>query len=202
LVGSTENYFGSYATPESFFERALTVEHLQHGISSGVDIAVCQTELPCVYYNQHLEAATVPELPHAWLVNTGKPEVSTGVCVQAVKTHFQNSGLIHRFEEVTLGLIQALMEMEDEKSLSPLIAENHRLLCQIGVVPEKIRRFIQQIESLGGAGKLCGAGSTQGENGGVAWVMGASERILPILSQFGYSYEPLRCAHHISSAID
>ena len=200
LFRALENYFGSYSSPEAFFERAVMIEHLQHGISSGVDIAVCQTEFPCIYYNGRLEAVSLPELQHTWLVNTGRPEVSTGACVQAVKTHFQETRLVHRFEEVTLELIQALTN-GDEKSVAHMISENHRLLCQIGVVPEKIRRFVQQIESLGGSAKLCGAGATQGEQGGVAWVLGNPERILPVIEQFGYLYEPLRCAHHFASSM-
>lgn len=197
LFRALENYFASYSTPQAFFEQALMVEHLQHGISSGVDIAVCQTELPCLYDQESLEEVYVPEMNNAWLVHTGKPEVSTGTCVQAVKTHFQNSSLVERFKEVTVSLVQALGE--DEKKLFELVAENHRLLCQIGVVPEKIRRFVQQIESLGGAAKLCGAGSTQGDKGGIAFVLGNPERIQPVLNQFGYSYEPLRCAHHVAA---
>lgn len=200
LWRALENYFGSYAAPEAFFKRAVSVEHLQHGVSSGVDIAVCQTEFPCLYYQERLEALDLPEFHHAWLVHTGRPEVSTGACVESVKKHFQNPDLVKRFEEVTLRLAKALME-DDEKNLIHAVSDNHRLLCQIGVVPEKIRRFIQQVESLGGAGKICGAGAIQGDNGGVAWVVGLPEKVLPVLEHFGYSYEPLRCAHHVASSV-
>ena len=48
-----------------------------------------------------------------------------------------------------------------------LIRANHRLLTRIGVVPAALIRFAEQIEQLGGAAKVCGAGAVSGDAGGL-----------------------------------
>jgi hypothetical protein len=61
---------------------------------------------------------------------------------------------------------------EDAVLLWNSVRENHRLLCEIGVVPTRVKKMIEAIEALGGAAKICGAGSVTGENAGVVWVVG------------------------------
>jgi mevalonate kinase len=68
------------------------------------------------------------------------------------------------------------------------IRRNHRLLVEIGVVPGRVARFIAEIESIGGAGKICGAGSVKGEAGGMVWVVGVEQAARNALVQ-RYGYE-------------
>jgi mevalonate kinase len=198
LFRALEQYDALYDAPNIFFERAVTIEHLQHGVSSGIDVAVCQTEAPCLYRQKCLTGVFIPEFKNAWLVNTGMPQVSTGTCVASVRPHFENAMQVREFEETTLCLMEACVAQDERKILAG-IARNHALLCGIGTVPQRVQAFMRKIEASGGAGKLCGAGATLGEGGGMAWVMGQSERLLPVFEEWGYPYEPLRFAHHLAT---
>ena len=51
------------------------------------------------------------------------------------------------------------------------VRANHDLLKQIGVVPENIHQFVTEVEGLGGAAKICGAGSVAGNSAGMVLVM-------------------------------
>jgi mevalonate kinase len=73
----------------------------------------------------------------------------------------------------------------DSDAIIEGIRENHRLLVQISVVPEKVQQFIADIEKTGGAAKICGAGAVSGEGGGILWVKTNAD-ISKLLSQYGY----------------
>jgi mevalonate kinase len=72
-----------------------------------------------------------------------------------------------------------------------LIRENHRLLVQIGVVPEKVQRFISAVEARGGAAKICGAGAISGNAGGTLLLL-AEELPQGLCEQYGYAADPVR----------
>src|SRR5579872_7137709 len=98
-----------------------------------------------------------PSLPF-YLVNTGIPLSSTGECVTQVQPFFHRSRRGEDFAAITELMDQALQN-QDYKNFHTSIRENHRLLKEIGVVPEKVQRFIAELEEQGGAGKICGAGA-------------------------------------------
>ena len=62
--------------------------------------------------------------------------------------------------------VRTYLENNEQSKLYESIRANHRLLDQIGVVPERVGQFIREIESHGGAAKICGAGSVDGEAAG------------------------------------
>ncbi len=55
----------------------------------------------------------------------------------------------------------------------------------IGVVPERVQRLIREIESVGAAGKICGAGSCRGKNAGVVLVVTETD-VTSIVEKYGY----------------
>ncbi len=86
------------------------------------------------------------------LINSGKPKESTGEMVRLVakgnyKQEFKMMGeLVNRWRP-------------------ELIQENERLLEKIGVVGEKAKKIIRQIEAGGGQAKICGAGGVKAGSG-------------------------------------
>lgn len=159
-------------------------ENLQHGRSSGLDLQLVMRGGCLKFQEGHIESREIPALP-ILLVHTGKPNSTTGQCVSKVAPHFQKSVLAEEFARVTLFLDQALAA-NDVESIIEGVRANHRLLMQIGVVPEKVQCFIADLEKEGAAGKICGAGAVSGQGGGIVWVV-SKTNITKLLARYGYS---------------
>lgn len=175
--------------PEWAYEFSLEAEKLQHGHPSGVDSYISLYGGCAAFQNGQAQSVPLPRMK-MYLVETGVPETTTGECVVQVKEQFQNDLIWNDFEAVTNDVEQAIRENKDSLMRS-LIRENHRLLCRIGVVPEKVQRFIDEVECAGGAAKICGAGSIRGQNGGAVLVL-ADFMPSSIAEKFGYKISPLR----------
>jgi mevalonate kinase len=125
-----------------------------------------------------------------YLVETGAPEATTGECVVQVKEQFQNDVIWNDFEAVTNEVEKAVRE-NNSTLMRSLIKENHRLLCRIGVVPQKVQQFVADVEAAGGAAKICGAGSIRGQSGGVVLVL-ADFMPTALAGKYGYKVSPVR----------
>ncbi len=161
-----------FALPDSAArELAIEAENLIHGKSSGLDIAICQKG--GMHRFQHGQMSPIPcEGFSMNLIHSGKPESSTGECVVQAGLYL-NSEKLENFAKVTQKMEDALRK-EDSALLWTSIRENHRLLSDIGVVPHRVQHLIAEIENVGGAAKICGAGSVSGDHAGVVWVYGNS----------------------------
>jgi mevalonate kinase len=118
---------------------------------------------------EHDQAVRLGELPdifnqHWYWIFTGTPATSTGVCVERVRTQFEHSDIWSEFAAVTHRIEAAQTDLDQ---LSLAIQDNHRLLNRIGVVPARVTALIEQIERLGGAAKIAGAGAVSGDAGGL-----------------------------------
>ncbi|MCK4564078.1 MAG: mevalonate kinase, partial [Verrucomicrobia bacterium] len=101
-----------------------------------------------------------------------------------------NSEIWSEFEAVT-EVFEEAIRANDQPKLHWIVRENNRLLTAIGVVPERVRQFISDIESLGGSAKICGAGSVTGDNGGVVLVF-ADAAPTALCEKYGYTVSPVR----------
>jgi mevalonate kinase len=174
---------GKVFDKEFYYQSALDAENLQHGRSSGVDIRV-SLQGGCLMFQQNTyETLPIEALPF-WVINTGKPLSSTGHCVESARSYFDNSHFMDDFSSVTLSLSKAL-KTHDKITLMDAIRENHRLLCAIGVVPQKIQQFIEQLENAGFAAKICGAGSVIGDTAGIVMIV-AEQSPEAICQKAGY----------------
>ncbi len=153
---------------KEIYDLALTTENLQHGYSSGLDIKLILNGGIHLYQNNCLTPMQVETLPFQ-TINSGKPQSTTGECVAFVKQQNFSKTLWKEFENTTLAFITALQD-KDNAQLITIIQKNHRLLCEIGVVPQPIQTMITEIEERGGAAKICGAGSVQGHHAGMILV--------------------------------
>lgn len=163
----------------------LEAENLQHGKSSGLDL---HTSLNggCVYFKdgQRYNRA-IPKMP-MFVVNTGTPASTTGDCVSFVKQQHADSVIWNDFNTVTTSIDRALQNNNAEE-FRRLLRENHRLLVDIGVVPEKVQRFILDIETMGAAAKICGGGAVVGDASGIVFVSAESEKqIQSTCDRYGY----------------
>lgn len=167
-------------------ERAIALEHLQHGKSSGLDVHVCHLG-GCLFF-QHLQFVQLALPPLSlYLIDTGRPASSTGMAVAHVSKHREDVPLWNAFEAVTKEIDQALQN-GNKQSLYQAINENHRLLNFIGVVPKRVHDFVLALQSIGVAAKLSGAGAVKGDCGGVVLAFADDEIALRRLSK-AYGYE-------------
>lgn len=163
------------------FKLAVEVEHLQHGRSSGIDTYV-SLHGGTVAYQEGLATPLDLKFQSMALVNTGKPQTTTGECVQQVKKQFATSSIWSDFSTVSSALIKASSTQE----LLESIRENERLLEAIQVVPKPVQSFIREVEARGGAAKICGAGAIRGGSGGMVALFGMDPEP-QLLKQFGYT---------------
>lgn len=190
IVHAIANHLRIELSPDTFLRLGLEAENMQHGFSSGLDLRVSLYG-GCIYVKDgQMHQRTVPALP-MYLVNTGSPDTNTGECVARVAHHFKESTIGDEFAAVTENMDAALQANQLDR-VREAITANHQLLVKIGVVPERVQCFIEDIQKSGGAAKICGAGAVSGQNAGVVLVVTENESALRNLClQFQYSILPV-----------
>ena len=176
----------------TIYQLALQAENLQHGYSSGIDIKTILNHGINYFQNNQLSRLyiNINQL-NFYLIQTGKPISSTGECSAKIKETFRNDHIIwHEFLQCT-ALFKANLEKKNELNLVSSIKTNHKLLVQIGVVPEHIQQFISDIEDKNGAAKICGAGSISGHTAGIVVATGNFNEIKNICDHYHFSIEKL-----------
>lgn len=170
VLAAVHAFVGNPLSQEALTEKTQLSERLQHGTPSGVDAAACVGGGTLLYQKGHSElnriSATLPDIQ---LVFTGKPESTTGECLTAVRKAIGEAPIWDDIEQCTRHLVRALEEKNFSAWLEG-IKENHRLLCAIGVVPESIQSFVNEVERTGGAAKIAGAGTVKGDKAGILTV--------------------------------
>ncbi|PIE14937.1 MAG: GHMP kinase [Rhodobacterales bacterium] len=169
-----EHLLGREHSADERFEMVQFCERLQHGKGGAIDAAtVINGGLNRAEDGVVSQPRIDPEHPlfaaRGWYcILHGTPASSTGECVMAVRqNHGQDSALWQAFGTCTNQFQTAL---ETGESPDDCIRENQHLLEKIGVVPAATQRLISQIETAGGAAKMCGAGSVRGAFGGAVLV--------------------------------
>ncbi len=171
---------------EKLLRLAIEAENLQHGKSSGIDL---HTSLNggCVYFKEGQRYnRAIPKIP-MFVINTGTPISTTGDCVSTVKQQHANSNIWSDFNSVTLNMDHAL-QYDNFEEFQRLVRENHQLLVDIGVVPEKVQRFISDVEATGAAAKICGSGAVTGDSSGIVLACAESEKQIQLIcDRYGYA---------------
>jgi len=171
----------------SMQQAATELENRAHGKSSGLDVAAILTSVRTSW--QSGKASASPYYPlQGYLINTGKAQSNTADCVGYVRQHHQeNQTLWQDFSQTTLQLQAALIQ-QNTNNIKNAIAHNHLNLCKIGVVPQRVQEFAKLAQTdYGWSGKLCGAGSINGDGGGFFWLLADIEP-KTLCEEFGYDY--------------
>ncbi len=170
---------------ENCYQLAWEAENMQHGHSSGVDVYLV-LHGGCIRFEKggQKQLRPIPDREFI-LINTGSPASTTGECVHAAAKFLQgDTELLAEFATATENIDLALQK-NDQSLLVDNIRHNHRLLNGIGVVPEKVQTFIAEVEQMGGAAKICGAGSVRGDSAGVILIV-ADEEITELAQRHHY----------------
>ena len=181
---------GNKIVPEAMLESIKRCENIIHGTSSGLDPAA-------VIYGGMVKKAAGVITPRPlstqlqfYIVNTGKPECTTGDAVSEAKKHF-TSTLINQFTTVAERIEQHL-ETGDITALIADVQTNEKLLEAIGVVPERVQGFARKAESLGMGFKISGAGACRGDKGGIGLLFiseGSQPQAQELCQSYGYTMD-------------
>ena len=184
LIEGMSQFLELALTLEDYIDLGIASENLQHGRSSGLDVYLAHKGGCQMLQNGTCTPLTWSDSWSWQLIHTGQPLASTGECVAAAKPHMTPMRL-NQFEQCTLQMQRAL-EQNDAVQAQHTIQENHRLLQAIDVVPNRVAHFIEECEHRGMSGKICGAGSSRGEHGGMVLLLG-NEDISDLYEHFGYT---------------
>jgi len=151
-----------------------TIEDYQHGNSSGVDQTIVR-EGGFLRFQKGVFQPIKLLIKQVILINSGRPKESTGEMVKMVaKGNYQKE-----FKQ-----IGEISNYWDQK----LIQENERLLEKLGVVGEKAKKMIRQIELIGGLAKVCGAGGVKAGSGMLLAVHPEESKLLQLIKQNNWQY--------------
>jgi len=195
VIQAIAAYFTIDIKKEKMIKMGYEAERLQHGFPSGLDLyASLYGGYVHFQSGNNIKTYDFPDVT-MFMVNTGTPTVTTGECVTHVADHFKTDiRLWDEFETVANEMHQALQDQRIAK-IQDLIRYNHQLLARINVVPEKVQRFITDLEQVGAAAKICGAGAVAGDNGGMVLIASEDESaIKSVCNQYVYSYSRVKGA--------
>ncbi len=179
---------------KDFLAFSRNIENLQHGKSSGLDLHLVTYGGCVLFHNGEAQTRRAPQTSLC-IVNTGKPDSSTGECVAAAALHFaEHKSLAVEFAEITHAIDMALAT-EHMPDVIQGIRANHKLLQRIGVVPAKVADFISDIEASGGAAKICGAGAIQGDNAGIV-LLYSQHAVQEIVDAHGFLLQNIQVDTH------
>lgn len=165
-------------------------EDFQHGKSSGVDQTIVReggvlkfesssfvkvTPSSLAVPTRHSAGSPVKVSPYSFiLIDSGRAMESTGEMVGLVRERRRKSK--KKIDKIFKRMGEIVDSWKPE-----LIRENQRLLEKIGVVGEKAKKMIGEIEEAGGVAKVCGAGGVREGSGMILTYMEDSEGFLKLV---------------------
>ena len=175
---------------ENLEQLALKLECYQHGHSSGLDLMVSLYKKMIVFkQGQFLSYKTPHTLTQSLLfIHTGQPMSQTGQCVEQSKQILKKeTGLLKRFSLVSEKIIQQI-RTSDFQSLGKSFYQNQLLLEDLGVVPQKVQKFLAELYTYGLGGKISGAGTVQGDQAGLVVVQASKNKSIveKLVQKYGY----------------
>lgn len=171
-------FFSGKEYPEEMVNNlAYQIEKRFHQNPSGVDnTASCFGGL--IYFRREFEfLKSIFKLPfkiakkierQLYLIDSGKPEESTGEMVKLVGTEYnkrpkKTKQILQEIESVTKRLVVSVVK-EDEEFFKNSLLENQLLLEELEVVSKKTKKLLERLSKFG-SGKITGAGGKRGGSG-------------------------------------
>jgi mevalonate kinase len=170
VCGAVSYFVKRIFNPELINRIAYDTEKAKHGNPSGGDnTASCfggfiwyRKELEFLRTLWQLPIKITPELSHFYLVDTGRPEETTGEMVAYVsERRMQSPEAYERIfaeNEIQVKRVTMALKQNDSEELSDAIRTGSRTLSEMGVVSEYAGSMIAAVEKSGGAAKILGGG--------------------------------------------
>jgi mevalonate kinase len=182
----------SYYSPMQAWGIARQLECLCHGQSSGIDLVASLFGGCHSFQQEKFNSLKISSLKNFYWFYSGKPVSSTKECVQwSQKQLINHPEWLDQISLIAANYKKALIANHFNDLIEATRA-SHRWLKQLSVVPEFLNSIIDLIEKLGGAAKVSGAGSLEGQAAGVILVVADSKIIEYLRSSMGIDLLPLR----------
>jgi mevalonate kinase len=186
LLRGLANWHGIALSSADYQQMATELEGFAHGKSSGLDVKAILADT-CTYWQAQGSEQALPEARlTGYLVNTGQPQSSTSACVRHVRQHHAQDHSLWQAMQQAVDALSLALATQTNGALSA-VHQLQRCLTQLGIVPKQVQAFTAEVESRGGAGKLCGAGSIAGDGGGFYWLL-THEDPRDLCEAFQYPY--------------
>jgi len=169
---------------------ALAIEDAMNPGHSGIDFAVIWEEIPLYFRKgQEPQVITLPQdiLRGALLVDTGTPNEATPELVAFVKERSEDP----RVKQALINIGKCTERLRKGEDIRSVFRDHHRSQVALGVVPKPVQTLIAEIERLGGAAKVLGAGGKTGGGGTVLALHKNPDLILPVIRKNARSFLPL-----------
>ncbi|OGJ57610.1 hypothetical protein A2635_01935 [Candidatus Peribacteria bacterium RIFCSPHIGHO2_01_FULL_51_9] len=144
----------------------LAIEKTLNPHQSGIDFEVIWQNRPLKFIKGqesesiHLDLSF---LNKATFIDTGKPNETTAELVEWVIKQGRNMSALHTISSCTTRLLSG-------ESPLTVFPDHHRAQVQLGIIPQNVQKFINEIEESGGTAKVLGAGGKTG-GGGIVLVL-------------------------------
>jgi len=179
---------------------ALAIEDAMNPGHSGIDFAVIWEEQPLYFRKgQEPQTITLPKdlLRGALLVDTGTPNESTPELVAWIQERVFDP----RIKQAMIQIGKCTERLRKGEDIRTVFRDHHRSQVALGVIPKPVQTLIAEIERLGGAAKVLGAGGKTGGGGlahrsfgGGGTVLALHKNpdlILPVIRKNAHGFMPL-----------
>ena len=164
---------------ENARDAALSIEDILSPGHSGFDFTTIWEGVPILYRKgevpQPFEMSS-EYLREAILIDTGTPGASTADLVAWMQSRETET------QEVLQVIGRCTERLLNGESLDVVMREHHKAQVALGVVPQGVQELVGDIEKMGGAAKVIGAGSLFGV-AGMVLALGNQKKIQNIANQ-------------------
>ena len=204
VVGAVTYAIKKTWNPIVINQLAYEIEKKQHGNPSGGDNTVV-TMGGFIWFRKELEfLKNIWQLPfkphpttnHFFLINTGKPQESTGEMVALVREKMQENPVhmqkLLDSNEAQVKRVTVALKEGNEGELVNAIQTGERTLEGMGVVSSKMRPLMRQVEKIGGAVKILGGGGKKESVGFLLCYHQNPDKVAAVARHYSYSIQHIR----------
>lgn len=203
LSGALMYFCKKLWNPMKINELAYEIEKKQHGNPSGGDNTAV-TVGGFVWFRKELEFLKniwqLPFRPHAslnhfFLINTGRPEESTGEMVglvrEFIQKHPERMQKLLDLNEQQVKRVTVALKDGNEAELLDAIRVGEKTLEGMGVVSNIVQPLMRHIEKIGGAVKILGGGGRKAGVGFLLCYHHDMKKIENISKKYSYSIQQI-----------
>lgn len=169
VLGALAEFYQYPLDQEQLYQLVWQAENFIHGRSSGADPSIVVRGGLQVFKNGQVKQITSPSLAKEtfFLIDSGLAVESTGEMLAKVASSSNHLEVVAQIGMLSEKIIS---DLEQDSFYPEVFKQNQKLLEELGVVGERAKKIIKQLQEFGTAAKITGAGGLkQGSGYILAW---------------------------------